>query len=208
MLDDIALSREGAVFGYIVVCRDRHPQFLYANLRSRHAAQAFTGYNSAARQGKYRIHAEIVRHITAVASDAVSALYRFTIPIRALIEQGTATRNVSIGLAHIPHVMPGSTLLLQGQLTLPGAVVVTAKENHCRLVRDFDELPWSPSGDDQNASAISPALTTALDQQIACAEAVTVSTEPLARAMREHGYNLIALPSVVDPRDWTAAATQ
>jgi hypothetical protein len=148
--------------------------------------------------------AEPVRHITAVASDAVSGLYRFTIPIRALIEQGTATGNVSIGLAHIPQITPGSPLLLQGALTLPAAVVTAAKENNCRLVHDFDELPWSLSGDDQSASATSPALTTALDRQIACAEAITVSTEPLAQAMRERGYDAIFLPSVVDPRDWTA----
>jgi hypothetical protein len=63
MLDDIARSREGAVFGYIVVCRDRHPQFVCAYLRSRRAAQAFTGYNSAAWQGKYRMHNEIPNNL-------------------------------------------------------------------------------------------------------------------------------------------------
>ncbi len=152
---------------------------------------------------KWRMRAEPVRHITAVASDVVSGLYRFTIPLRALIELGTSTGNVSIGLAHIPQITPGSPLLLQGALTLPAAVVAAAKENNCRLVLDFDELPWSLSGDDRSASATSPALTTSLDRQIACADAITVSTEPLAQAMRERGYDPIVLPSLVDRRDWT-----
>lgn len=146
---------------------------------------------------------EPVRHITGVASDAVSGFYRFTIPIRALIEQGAATGNVSIGLAHVPQVPPGAPLLLQGALTLPAAVASAAKKNNCRLIRDFDELPWSLPDDDPNASAISPAPRTRFGRLIACADAVTVSTEPLARAMRERGCDPIVLPSVVDIRDWT-----
>lgn len=144
-------------------------------------------------------------HITAIASDAISGMYRFTIPIRAIVERGVATGNIYLGASQQLEVTPGSPLLLQRHITLPPHVIALAKQHGCRLVHDFDDLLWAIPADNPNAATFTPELLAAMDAQLAAADTVTASTEPLADALRRRGCDSVTvLPNALDPRDWTS----
>jgi hypothetical protein len=143
-------------------------------------------------------------HITAIASDAISGMYRFTIPIRAIIDRGAATGNVYVGSAQALEVTPGSPLLLQRHMMLPPHIIALAKQHGCRLVHDFDDLLWAIPADNPNSANFTPELQAAMDVQLAAADAVTASTEPLAEALRLRGcHSVTVLPNALDRRDWT-----
>jgi hypothetical protein len=142
-------------------------------------------------------------NLTAFASDVVSGMYRFTIPIRSLIETGMATGNVYVGTAHNLEITPNSPILLQRHLALPTPVVTTLKSKGCRIVQDLDDLLWSIPSDNPNAEVFSPAMLAALNCALESADVVTVSTQPLAEAVRKRGIDPFVIPNVLDVRDWT-----
>jgi glycosyltransferase involved in cell wall biosynthesis len=130
-------------------------------------------------------------------------MYRFTIPIRALIHRGAATGNVYIGTTHQMEIAPRSPVLLQRQLGLPAAVITALKMHGCRIVHDLDDLLWAIPDDNPNALSFTSEMLATMDGQLAAADVVTVSTEPLAEALRTRGYEPVVLPNVLDPLDWT-----
>lgn len=124
-------------------------------------------------------------HVTAIASTAASAMARFTVPLRALIEAGIATADVCIGPQKVA-IVPGSPVLIDGTLSLPEEFAQLARRHGCRLIVDFDRVP-------EHAFDISQA------------DIVTAATQPLARALTHRGCEPVVIPDVVDPRDWTIA---
>jgi hypothetical protein len=148
---------------------------------------------------------KVAPHLTAIASDAVSGRNRFTIPIRALIERGAATGNVHLASDLNLGVTPFEPILIQRHLTLPPEALAVAKQSHCRLVHDLDDLLWSIPDDDPEAGVCGAPVLAAMDRQLARADVITVSTVPLAAALRARGFEPVCLPNVVEPRDWLAA---
>ena len=137
------------------------------------------------------MHAQAGPHILAIAGDAQRGMYRFTLPMRALIERGSAVGNVVVAPAQIPKVRRGSALLLQGSIALAPAIIATAKKSSCYLVQDVDDPLWTTMTSD------------AVDLQLRCADVITVSNEPLAEALRKRGYASNLLTTTIDPRDWS-----
>lgn len=134
---------------------------------------------------------ELRPHVTAIASDPASGMHRFTIPMRALIERGVATGNLSVGLAQTPQLKRGSPLLVQGERSLAPTLATLAKKNHWRLVYDLDQ-PWLFNSE-----------KSATERQLGYADLITVSTDPIADKMRKRGYRPVVLPTTIDPRDWS-----
>jgi hypothetical protein len=84
------------------------------------------------------MNAQPARHIVEIASDAVRAIYRGAVPLRALIEGGDATGNVFVGFPGELQIAPGSPVVVHAGLNLPPAVRETAKADGCRIIRDYD----------------------------------------------------------------------
>jgi hypothetical protein len=124
-------------------------------------------------------------HVIAIASTAASAMARFIVPLRSLIERGIATGDVCVGPQNVA-IVPGSPVIIDGALTLPPAFAELARRHGCRLILDFDCLP-------EHAADVSRA------------DIVTAATEPLAQALRRRGCEAVVVPDVIDPRDWTIA---
>jgi hypothetical protein len=143
------------------------------------------------------MNATAVRHITAIASDARSALHRCTIPIRALIEQGSATGTVVPRPAHDLDIPPKSVLVLQDGMTLAAADVKAAKHERCRFVHDVSDPHWLAASEDPEAPARAQ-----IDRQLHSADTLTVATAALAEILHARGHQAIVLPDVVDERDW------
>jgi hypothetical protein len=142
----------------------------------------------AAAEQRARINEQRKPHLTAIARDAVGARYRFMAPMRAMIVDGTITGSVLIG-ERDSQATPGSPLLLDGRVALARTGLTTPTHNGGRLVLDFAALPGGPAD--------------AVARQCDSADAVTVSTEALANALRTRGREPVVLPDTVDPRDWT-----
>jgi len=142
-------------------------------------------------------------HITAIASDAISGRNRFTVALRALVERGLATGNVYLASEQNLELVPSAPILLQRQLTLPPAALAALKSSNCRLVHDIDDLLWAIPAGHPDAARFTLPVVAAMEEQLACADIVTVSTQALAEALRKRGHDSFVLPNVLDPRDWS-----
>jgi len=145
---------------------------------------------------------------TAIATDPVCAMYRYIIPMRALIARGWSSGNIFVGITPQTQIAAGSPLLLARHIELPAAFYETAAKSGCRIVQDLDDYLWAIPADNPNAKGFTPELRAGLERALARAQAITVATEPLAEELRARGFPATVLPNLLDPADWHAARTR
>jgi hypothetical protein len=151
------------------------------------------------------------RRITAIGSYPVCAVYRFEIPLRAMIARswcsatiyGAAGGTFDYGAADGGfEFTAGDPLLTQRHIALDAPMVERLHANGCRLVHDIDDLLWAIPPDNPGSGELDAALLARMDTSLRLADLVTASTEPLAAALEARGIAAVIIPNLLDPVAW------
>jgi hypothetical protein len=154
------------------------------------------------------------RRITALGAYPVCAVYRFELPLRAMIARGwcsAALYGAAGGLFDYPSIADDFTfsaanpVLTQRHIALDAPTVDLMHANACRFVHDIDDLLWAIPADNPGAAELPPALLAKIDASLRLADLVTASTEPLAAALEARGIPAVVIPNLLDPADWQIA---
>jgi hypothetical protein len=148
--------------------------------------------------------------ITAIGSYPVCAVYRFEIPLRAMIMRSWCSGTVYGAAGTFDYdadgvsfdYAPGNPLLTQRHIALDAPTVEVLHANACPFVHDIDDLLWAIPADNPGATELSDALLANMDTSLRLADLVTASTEPLAAALERRGIPAVIVPNLLDPIDW------
>jgi hypothetical protein len=151
------------------------------------------------------------QRITALGAYPVCAVYRFEIPLRAMIAHSwcsTALYGAAGGMfddgAGIDgfEFTAGSPVLAQRHIALDRSTVDMLRANACRYVHDIDDLLWAIPAANPGAAELTAGLLAKVDTALRLADLVTTSTEPLAAALERRGIPAVIIPNLLDPIDW------
>ena len=149
--------------------------------------------------------------ITAIGSYPVCAVYRFEIPLRAMIARswcsaalyGAAGGMFDYGAANEAFEFTAdSPLLTQRHIALDAPTVEMLHANHCPFIHDIDDLLWAIPPDNPGAAELSEERLANMDASLRRADLVTTTTEPLAAALERRGIAAVIIPNLLDPVDW------
>lgn len=150
------------------------------------------------------------RRITAIGSYPVCAVYRFEIPLRAMIARSWCSGTVYGAAGTFDYdadgasfdYAPGNPLLTQRHIALDAPTVDVLRANACPFIHDIDDLLWAIPADNPGAAELSEALLANMDTSLRLADLVTASTQPLAAALERRGIPAVIIPNLLDPADW------
>lgn len=143
--------------------------------------------------------------IGAVRADPVSALYRFELPLRAIMQRSWCSAALYEATARQFAFSPGNPFLTQRFNTLTATTRDQLRAAGCAIVHDLDDLLWAIPATNLNAALVTTDLLAGMDTWLRGADLVTASTEPLASALERRGIAAVIVPNLLDPLDWQIA---
>lgn len=157
-----------------------------------------------------------VRHpriLALPADDNGSGEYRVAMPARAAAQQGLAASRIAPGypLPVLLERLGVDTLFSQRQVDDNHIAALTALRElmpRLRIVMDFDDLLTGVSSQNYYYKTVWKDMPRRLSALAGLCDCFTVSTEPLAAAMRDYHPDVRVIPNGIDPAMWPARAAR
>ena len=147
------------------------------------------------------------RRVSVIANDKFCGGVRLYYPLQSLIEKKKLSGQLLLetdiwaGKVDLP-VGRQESIVVQRIAAFAEPGLQEAKLQGTRIVHDFDDLLWKIPQDNINSSVINRPLIDCFFRIMALADCVTVTTEPLQRALDSLGIQGTLLPNCLYPEQW------